>query len=42
MNFTGNLAPNGRPIFGMGGKQVHKTTSFMGFVVSLEWVGTGT
>ena len=42
MNFTGNLTPNGRPIFGMGGKQAHKTTGHMGFVVSLEWVGTGT
>lgn len=41
MNFTGNLTPNGRPIFGMGGKQAYKTTGHMGFVVSLEWVNTG-
>lgn len=42
MNFNGNLTSDGSPIFSMGCKQAYKTASYKGFVVSLEWVGTGT
>ncbi len=41
MNFNGNLTPDGRPIFSMGGNQAWKVRSHRGYVVSLEYVGTG-
>ncbi len=42
MNFNGNLSTDGRPIFSMGGNQAWKVRSHRGFIVSLEWVDTGT
>lgn len=41
MNFNGNMTPDGRPIFSMGGAQAYKTASHKGFVASLELVGNG-
>ncbi len=41
MNFNGNITPDGRPIFSMGGNQAWKVRSHRGYVVSLEWVNKG-
>lgn len=41
MNFNGNMTPDGRPIFSMGGNQAWKVRSNRGYVVSLEWVNIG-
>ena len=42
MRLSENLTPDGRPIFSMGGKESYQTFNHRGYVVSLEWVGTGT
>ncbi len=41
MNFNGNLSTDGRPIFNMGGAQAWKVRGHRGYVVSLEYVGSG-
>jgi hypothetical protein len=41
MKLSPILTPDGRPIFSMGGNQAWKVRSHRGFVVSLEYVGTG-
>ena len=38
MNLNNNLVdPKGREIFSFGGQTAHKTTTFRGYLVSLEW-----
>jgi hypothetical protein len=41
MRLSENLTPDGRPIFSMGGNQAWRTYNHLGYVVSLEYVGTG-
>jgi hypothetical protein len=41
MKLSPILSPDGRPMYSAGGGQSYKTAVKHGFVVSLEWVGTG-
>lgn len=41
MNISPILTPDGLPMWSVGGAQSWKTATHRGYVVSLEWVGTG-
>lgn len=41
MELSPVLSPQGLPLWSFGGQRAYKTATYRGYVVSLEWVGTG-